>query len=106
MLKMVDVETVMTGLMDEFPTLRPHRFKVLLIVCVIFFFVGLPLVTQVVILATPTPPPLLPPTSLCHSALIRIIIYYNNVNVYSGDCSRYRFCAFFGIDLQTLHVLT
>jgi hypothetical protein len=43
---MVDVETVMTGLMDEFKVLRPHRFKVLIFLSSIFFAVGLSHTTQ------------------------------------------------------------
>ncbi len=45
--KMVDLETVMSGLCDEWPSLRKMRFVTLCVVCAIFFFLGLPVVCQV-----------------------------------------------------------
>ena len=45
--KMVDVETVMTGILDEWPRLSNHRLPVLLVVTAAFFLTGLPLTMQV-----------------------------------------------------------
>jgi len=44
---MVDLETVMSGVVDEFPILRKYRFYVLCGVATLFYLLGLPLVTQV-----------------------------------------------------------
>ena len=44
---MVDVETVMTGLLDEIPALRRRRMPLLITLSVIFFILGLPQVCQV-----------------------------------------------------------
>ncbi len=46
-IQMVDIETVMSGLCDEFPLLRKHRFKTLLVIATIFLVLGLAQVTQV-----------------------------------------------------------
>ena len=45
--QMVDVETVMTGLLDEIPALRRRRMPLLITLSVIFFILGLPQVCQV-----------------------------------------------------------
>ncbi|PVD25181.1 hypothetical protein C0Q70_15679 [Pomacea canaliculata] len=37
------VETVLTGILDQFPHLRPKKSFVILIICIVFFFLGLPL---------------------------------------------------------------
>nr|WLN44358.1 AAT3 [Sinonovacula rivularis] len=37
------VETVLTGCMDQFPYLRPKKTFVILIICICFFLIGLPL---------------------------------------------------------------
>lgn len=44
---MVDMETVMSGICDEFPHLRKYRFIILNMVAAVFFLLGLPQVTQV-----------------------------------------------------------
>jgi solute carrier family 6 amino acid transporter-like protein 5/7/9/14 len=44
--QMVDLETIMTAIMDKAPHLRKHRFLVLTIVAVFLFFCGLPQTTQ------------------------------------------------------------
>ena len=45
--QMVDLETVMSGLCDEFVVLRKNRFKTLIVVSSVFFLLGLAQVTQV-----------------------------------------------------------
>ena len=45
--QMVDVETVMTGLLDEIPALRHRRMPLLITLSIIFFLLGLPQVCQV-----------------------------------------------------------
>ena len=45
---MVDIETVMTGIVDEMgPTALRFRFPILLGVCTIFFVLGIPQTCQV-----------------------------------------------------------
>ncbi|KAI0215921.1 hypothetical protein LSAT2_031995 [Lamellibrachia satsuma] len=44
--QMVDLETVMSGIMDEFPVLRKNRFFVLCGVSALFFLLGITMVTQ------------------------------------------------------------
>lgn len=46
--QMVDLETVMSGILDEWPWLRPHRIPVAMGLASIFFLIGLSQVTQVV----------------------------------------------------------
>ena len=45
--QMVDVETVMTGILDAYPAVRFHRMPVLIVLASCFFLLGLPLVCQV-----------------------------------------------------------
>ncbi|XP_033746296.1 sodium-dependent proline transporter-like [Pecten maximus] len=40
------LETVLTGLTDYFPSLRPKKSYVILVVCIIFFLLGLPITTS------------------------------------------------------------
>ena len=44
---MVGLETVMSGILDEFPKLRKYRIPVLITVSTTFFFAGISMVTQV-----------------------------------------------------------
>ncbi|OWF44590.1 sodium- and chloride-dependent glycine transporter 1-like [Mizuhopecten yessoensis] len=37
------LETVLTGVLDQFPHLRPKKTLVILCICIVFFFLGLPL---------------------------------------------------------------
>ncbi|XP_062613429.1 sodium-dependent proline transporter-like [Saccostrea cucullata] len=37
------LETVLTGVMDQYPVLRPHKTLVILVICIVFFIIGLPL---------------------------------------------------------------
>lgn len=37
------LETVLTGVMDQYPTLRPHKTLVILAISIVFFIIGLPL---------------------------------------------------------------
>ncbi|KAH9496362.1 Sodium- and chloride-dependent glycine transporter 2 [Bulinus truncatus] len=37
------LETIMTGLIDQFPKLRPKKVLVILVICIILFIMGLPL---------------------------------------------------------------
>ncbi|KAK3101057.1 hypothetical protein FSP39_000622 [Pinctada imbricata] len=37
------LETVLTGVMDQYPELRPRKTLVILVICIIFFLLGIPL---------------------------------------------------------------
>lgn len=41
------LETVLTGVMDQYPTLRPHKTLVILAISIVFFIIGLPLCAPV-----------------------------------------------------------
>ena len=46
-LQFTTVETVLTGIMDEWPQHRKRKTLIILAICVCLFLVGLPLVTEV-----------------------------------------------------------
>ena len=41
------LEAILTSILDQFPNLRPHKTKIILAMCIVFFLLGLPLCTQV-----------------------------------------------------------
>ena len=41
------LETVLTSIMDQFKNLRPHKTKVVLIMCIVAYLLGLTMCTHV-----------------------------------------------------------